>query len=295
MRLFNRALLGKWLWRFGNERETLWRQVIHSKYGSLPGGWASANIPGPYGVGLWKNIKKDWAHFTCFLRFEVGDGTQIKFWNDFWCEIGPLKEVFPELYSISRNKEAWVADHLIYQNEVVTWFLNFIQPAHDWELEAISSFMDVLYQSGVKGCAPDKVWWQRSMGKGFQVKLYYKALLPSSGILVPWKSIWKVKVPPRVSFFVWAAAIDRILTVQNLRRCHVMVIDWSYMCKASGESTDHLLLHCPIAVELWSCILTLFGLQWVMPKGVLELLTCWGEGRGKSKIQDLWSSIPHGI
>ncbi len=59
--------------------------------------------------------------------------------------IGPLKEAFPELYNISRNKEAWVADHLNYQNEVVTWSLNFIRPAHDWELEAISSFMNVLY------------------------------------------------------------------------------------------------------------------------------------------------------
>ena len=51
----------------------------------------------------------------------------------------------------------------------MTWSLNFIRPTHDWELKAISSFMDVLYQSGVKGCGPDKVWWQRSMGKGFQL------------------------------------------------------------------------------------------------------------------------------
>ena len=79
LRLFNRALLGKWLWRFGNERETLWRQVILSKYGSLPGGWTSGTIPGPYGVGLWKNIRKNWVHFSRFLRFEVGDGTQVKF------------------------------------------------------------------------------------------------------------------------------------------------------------------------------------------------------------------------
>ena len=159
----------------------------------------------------------------------------------------------------------------------------------------ISSFMDVLYQSDVKGCGQDKVWWQGSIGKGFQVKLFYKALLPSNGLSVPWKSIWKTKVPPRVSFFVWIATMDRILTMQNLRRRHVMVIDWCYMCKGSGESTDHLLLHCPIATDLWNCMFSLVGIQWVMPKGVLELLACWREGRGKSKIQDLWNSIPHGI
>ena len=35
--LLNEALLGKWLWRFGIEKDALWRQVIESKYGSLWG------------------------------------------------------------------------------------------------------------------------------------------------------------------------------------------------------------------------------------------------------------------
>ncbi len=30
---FNQALLGKWMWRFANERSALWRQVIVNKYG----------------------------------------------------------------------------------------------------------------------------------------------------------------------------------------------------------------------------------------------------------------------
>ena len=40
IRLFNEALLGKWLWRFGIEKDALWRQVIESKYGTLWGGLA---------------------------------------------------------------------------------------------------------------------------------------------------------------------------------------------------------------------------------------------------------------
>ena len=35
---FNKALLGKWLWRFGKEEDQLWRRVVASKYGEDWGG-----------------------------------------------------------------------------------------------------------------------------------------------------------------------------------------------------------------------------------------------------------------
>jgi hypothetical protein len=56
--VFNRALLGKWLWRNGLERDAWWRVVVDSKYGSLWGGWCSFESGGALGVGLWKNIRK---------------------------------------------------------------------------------------------------------------------------------------------------------------------------------------------------------------------------------------------
>ena len=40
----------------------------------------------------------------------------------------------------------------------------------------------------------------------FDIKSFYGALRASSSITFPWKSIWGVKAPCRVSFFVWTTA-----------------------------------------------------------------------------------------
>jgi hypothetical protein len=62
---FNQALLGKWLWRYATEREALWRVVVEAKYDSLSGGWCSKEVVGPFGVGVWKHIRRGWG---CFLE-----------------------------------------------------------------------------------------------------------------------------------------------------------------------------------------------------------------------------------
>jgi len=49
-----------------------------------------------------------------------------------------------------------------------------------------------------------------------------------------------------------------------------------YMCKKSGESIDHLLIHCKVARKLWSSILNLLGVEWVMSRWVIGLLSNWG-------------------
>jgi hypothetical protein len=48
------------------------------------------------------------------------------------------------------------------------------------------------------------------------------------------------------------------------------------MCKKSGESIDHLLIHCEVARKLWSSILNLLGVEWVMSRWVIGLLSNWG-------------------
>lgn len=38
---FNKALLGKWLWRYQMEGDSLWREFIDRKYGGDWGEWCS--------------------------------------------------------------------------------------------------------------------------------------------------------------------------------------------------------------------------------------------------------------
>jgi hypothetical protein len=53
------------------------------------------------------------------------------------------------------------------------------------------------------------------------------------------------------------------------------------MCKKRRESIDHLLLHCDVVQDILSYFLLLFGVEWVMPRQVLDLLSNWGNSLGR--------------
>ena len=67
------------------------------------------------------------------------------------------------------------------------------------------------------------------------------------------------------------------------------------MCKARAESVNHLLFHCPVARELWNMIFSLFGVSWVMPWGVVDLISCWNGRVGRHEAGKIWKVIPHCI
>jgi hypothetical protein len=218
LRTFNRALLGKWLWRYEHERGAWWRTVVDAKFGSVEGGWCSLAPSGPHGVGLWKNIRKGWSLFCRYTRCELGDGSKIRFWDDTWCGESPLKVAFPALFVIAREKNAFVADHLDYSSGSLQWDVSFIRAAHDWELDTMASFFTLLYSIRGRRAGVDKLWWIPSRKGKFDVRSFYRTLVCNNVSPFPWKSIWKTKAPLKVAFFAWAAALGKILTLDNLRR-----------------------------------------------------------------------------
>jgi hypothetical protein len=86
------------------------------------------------------------------------------------------------------------------------------------------------------------LWWVPSRKGGFEVKTFYQALSVNGIIAFPWKSIWRTKAPPRVAFFVWTAARGKILTLDNLRRRGMVVVNRCWLCESDGKSVDHFFI-----------------------------------------------------
>ena len=63
------------------------------------------------------------------------------------------------------------------------------------------------------------------------------------------------------------------------------------MCHCNGEMVAHLLLHCETTFGLWSRALGFFGIQWVLPGMVTDLLLGWWKWLGKHS-SDIWNLIP---
>ena len=176
--VFNKALLEKWLWRFGREEMSLWCRAIVSKYGTLSSGWITRTTRFVHGCGLWRSISFGWSDFAQYIEFEVGIGDHIHFWDDIWCGNCPLKDVFPDLCLISSNRKANIVSFLTHQASGATleWNVTFTQNFNDWKVERVASFIEFLHSHAHFKEGGDGLRW-RSKGNGlFDIKYFYNAL-----------------------------------------------------------------------------------------------------------------------
>jgi hypothetical protein len=74
IRLYWESGYGSMLWKemlFGNR---LWIK----KYSTLADS-RCFEVVGPYGVSLWKHIRRSWDAFSSFVTIKMGNGSQVKF------------------------------------------------------------------------------------------------------------------------------------------------------------------------------------------------------------------------
>ena len=99
----NKCLLSKWLFKLLN-RDGVWQQLLKNKYLRDKTLTQVQYMPGD--SQFWAGLMKVKDEFLSMGRFDLGDRSQVRFWEDSWIRSRPLKTLFPTLYNIVSKKNA---------------------------------------------------------------------------------------------------------------------------------------------------------------------------------------------
>ncbi|RVX01772.1 LINE-1 reverse transcriptase-like [Vitis vinifera] len=251
----NKALLGKWIWRFARAKEELWKKVLEAKYGKEEFGWRTKKANGVFGVGVWKEILKESTWCWDNMVFKVGKGNKVRFWIDPWCGNNVLSEAFPDLFSMAVQRSATVEDYWDQNLSQGGWSLRLLRDFNDWELGLVDNMLVELRNYRVS-MEEDSVFWRGGADGLFKVKEAYRVLVNADEAAFPHSNVWVAKVPTKIIFFAWEATWGRFLHWIDCRE-----EDGTFLIGASCVDVKRKL-----------SIIFLFIVRWQKVYGILFLL-----------------------
>jgi hypothetical protein len=243
LRNLNLCLLGAWVQRYQESDNKLWKNIIDSKYQTC-----SPNIlcchdrnASPF----WKGFM--WAAQAARLgvKWHVGDGRRVRFWEDQWFGSCSLAIQYWNLYSIINEqgctiREAWDGTNLkftfrrtVNRRVMLLW----------QELLQIAS--EICFSE-----EPDQMIWQFSSTGRYSVQTLYAVVNDRGVRQIFTPVVWKIKVPPRIHIFLWLFARNKLLTRDNLAKRRKLD-DQSCLFCSDNESVHHLFFYCCVARQMW--------------------------------------------
>lgn len=193
LRTMNDTLLLKWWWRFGSEKETLWRQVVCAKYKLDTSTWFPHMEANGNTSITWKDIMQiNLKNPLIFNKFKdnivlaVGNGKQIRFWNDPWTNDNCLRFSFPRIYSICLSRDETLSEVWSRKQRDGVWSFQFRRNFFGWEEEDFNNLITMLDDLFLliipRNDHLDHLRWEACNSNLFSVSSLYK-LVSSHGII----------------------------------------------------------------------------------------------------------------
>ncbi|GMI83350.1 hypothetical protein like AT4G29090 [Hibiscus trionum] len=221
LRVKNRALLNKWMWRFGSEKQDLWRRVIVEKYNMDECMMVPNITPSRITSWVWRNISSPVLNpndsFVSNLRWVLGDGESIRFWSDHWTEVKSLKDAFLRIFRLASNPSGFVCEYGIKVDNQWRWTITLRRVLFEWEKSVWEEFLEVLSRASKCSNDTDQLKWCGTSTGIYRSREF--CLLESTGVSPAdnfWKKIWVNLAPPKVEMFVWRSILNKIPTLDNL-------------------------------------------------------------------------------
>lgn len=111
-----------------------------------------------------------------------------------------------------------------------------------------------------------------------------------------YKQIWSQN--QKIHFWPWRLIICfnywltwSLLTQDNLNRKGFYMVNRCTLCRKNEETVNHLLLHCSVAIDIWSMLYRFFELSLVMPQNLRRAQLSWSLWNVDKAIMKIWLMI----
>jgi hypothetical protein len=147
------------------------------------------------------------------FRWRVGDGKKIKFWEDNWLGTSSLAIQFWDLYIIVNEKTSTIAELWDGHNLKCTFKRTVKERlGRDW-LEIVQLASTISFSEEEDAL----IWSFTSNGVCTSQSLY--RVINFRGVKPDYTpSVWALKIPPRVQFFLWLLSKNKNLTRDNMEK-----------------------------------------------------------------------------
>jgi hypothetical protein len=160
---------------------------------------------------FWKGVL--WAAEAAKIGYQlkVGNGRRVIFWEEQWFGTSSLAIQYWEVYCLANEQNCSIADvwdgtslkvtfRRCFDHQLMIQWLEILQIAQSLHLTTDS----------------DSLLWKFEPNGVFSVKSMYVVINFRGIVSVQVHSVWKLKIPPKIQFFLWLVVHNKILTRDNL-------------------------------------------------------------------------------
>nr|GEY42181.1 reverse transcriptase domain, reverse transcriptase zinc-binding domain protein [Tanacetum cinerariifolium] len=222
---------------------------------AIHGEEAGFELLGSQSSGVWARIVGSIFHLhssgmvpLSSIRFNLGDGSLIRFWKDIWLGDVPLCSRFNRLFHLDRNKDCLVKDR--YANGDWSWDWN----RHIYGGRVLDELNTLLMNLNSISLSTyiDSVSSSFSSDGIFSISSV-RSQIDDCMMLNPLPCTrWPKIIPRKINIFMWRLFLDRLphrfnLSLRGLEIDSIM----RPMCNNHVESKAHVFFSCNIARDVW--------------------------------------------
>ncbi|GJU35697.1 reverse transcriptase domain-containing protein [Tanacetum coccineum] len=224
----------------------------------IHGNEAGIELKGCQTNGLWARIVGTIYHLHSSgyvplnsLRYQVGDGSMIRFWKDTWLGDAPLCSRFNRLFRLEKNQNCLVRDRIV--NGLWAW--DWRRPVNGGR--ALADLNNLLMDIGSlnvevdRDCVVSSLSTDGSYSVSFIRKHIDNCMIANSLPSTRWCKI----IPRKVNIFMWRLLLDRLPHRLNLSS-RGLDID-SILCPVCSEhveSNSHAFFSCSAPSNIWRLV-----------------------------------------